>query len=51
MAHDTHSPAHISAAVHELWKHGVEQGRGDMDHTAIALIVEERAGVQISAAP
>ena len=50
MAHDVDSPALISAAVHELWKRGVEQGRGDMDHSAIALVVEEMAGVQISAA-
>ncbi|HKT99870.1 MAG TPA: NAD(P)-dependent oxidoreductase [Paraburkholderia sp.] len=50
MAHDVGAPAQISAAVHELWKRGIEQGRGDMDHSAIALVVEEMAGVQISAA-
>ncbi|WP_433706392.1 NAD(P)-dependent oxidoreductase [Paraburkholderia sacchari] len=50
MAHDVDAPAQISAAVHELWKRGVEQGRGDMDHSAIALVVEEMAGVQISVA-
>jgi 3-hydroxyisobutyrate dehydrogenase-like beta-hydroxyacid dehydrogenase len=49
MAREVGSPSQISAAVHELWKRGVEQGRGDMDHSAIALIVEEMAGVQISA--
>lgn len=49
MAQDVDSPAQISTAVHELWKRGVEQGRGDMDHSAIALVVEEMAGVQISA--
>jgi 3-hydroxyisobutyrate dehydrogenase-like beta-hydroxyacid dehydrogenase len=49
MAREVDSPVQISAAVHELWKRGVEQGRGDMDHSAIALIVEEMAGVQISA--
>jgi len=49
MAQEIDSPAQISTAVHELWKRGVEQGRGDMDHSAIALVVEEMAGVQIRA--
>ncbi|CAG9274441.1 3-hydroxyisobutyrate dehydrogenase [Paraburkholderia unamae] len=49
MARDAHAPAHVGAAVHALWKHGVDQGRGGMDHSAIALVVEEMAGVQIGA--
>jgi 3-hydroxyisobutyrate dehydrogenase-like beta-hydroxyacid dehydrogenase len=47
MARDVSSPAQVSTAVHALWKRGIEQGHGDMDHTAIALVVEEMAGVQI----
>lgn len=51
MAHEAQSPVWVSKPVHELWKHAVEKGRGDMDHTAIALVVEELAGVEINAAP
>jgi 3-hydroxyisobutyrate dehydrogenase-like beta-hydroxyacid dehydrogenase len=47
MAHDTLSPAQVSVAVHDLWKQGVDQGRGEMDHSAIALTVEELMGVEI----
>ncbi|MDR3095577.1 MAG: NAD(P)-dependent oxidoreductase [Paraburkholderia sp.] len=50
MARDVDAPAQISTAVHALWKRGVQQGRGDMDHSAIALVIEDMAGVQISAA-
>jgi 3-hydroxyisobutyrate dehydrogenase-like beta-hydroxyacid dehydrogenase len=50
MARDASSPAQVSTAVHGLWKLGVEQGHGDMDHTAIAVVVEQMAGVQIGAA-
>jgi 3-hydroxyisobutyrate dehydrogenase-like beta-hydroxyacid dehydrogenase len=50
MAHNVDAPAQIATAVLELWKRGVEQGLGDMDHSAIALVIEGMAGVQISAA-
>jgi 3-hydroxyisobutyrate dehydrogenase-like beta-hydroxyacid dehydrogenase len=49
MAHDAALPATVSSSVYELWKYGVGKGKGDMDHSAIALIVEELAGVQIRA--
>ncbi|CAG4899877.1 2-(hydroxymethyl)glutarate dehydrogenase [Paraburkholderia gardini] len=50
MARDANSPAQVSSAVHGLWQLGVEQGHGDMDHTAIAVVVEQMAGVRIGAA-
>lgn len=50
MAHDVDAPAQIATVVHRLWTRGVEQGRGDMDHSAIALVIEDMAGVQIKAA-
>jgi len=47
MACSCEVPMGVAAAVHQLWKYGVDTGHGDMDHTAIALVVEELAGVQI----
>ena len=47
MAHRVQSPVWVSASVQKLWEYGVENGRGDMDHTAIALTVEEMANVEI----
>ncbi len=47
MAHRTCAPTFVSSAVYELWKYGVAKGCGGMDHTAIALVVEEMAGVEI----
>lgn len=40
-------PLIISHAVSELWNYAVTQGGGPMDHTAIAKIVEQMAGVEI----
>lgn len=47
MARDVEAPVSVSEAVHKLWQHGVDGGRGEMDHTAIALTVEDMANVQI----
>ncbi|MNX52406.1 2-(hydroxymethyl)glutarate dehydrogenase [compost metagenome] len=47
MAHEAATPMWVGKAVHQLWKHGAASGRADMDHTAIALTVEDLAGVQI----
>jgi len=47
MANEVQMPAWIAAAVHQLWKYGVAQGRGEEDHTAIARVLEEFAGVRI----
>lgn len=47
MAREVGSPVWISEAVQKLWAHGVEKGRGDMDHTAIALTVEDLGGVEL----
>lgn len=47
MARDVESPVSVSEAVQKLWQYGVDGGRGEMDHTAIALTVEDMANVQI----
>ena len=47
MAHQAGVPTFVSSAAYELWKFGVAKGCGAMDHTAIALVVEEMAGVEI----
>jgi len=49
MAHKAQMPASVASAVYELWKHGVAMGKGHMDHSAIALVVEELAHVEIKA--
>lgn len=51
MAHKARLPVAVSSSVYELWKYGVARGQGDRDHCAIALVVEELAGVQIRAKP
>lgn len=43
MADSVKSPVWISSAVKKLWEYGVGNGRGDMDHTAIALTLEDLA--------
>jgi 3-hydroxyisobutyrate dehydrogenase len=49
LAHQTGTPAPVSAACLELWKAASldRTGRGNADHTAIARFVEERAGVTL----
>lgn len=47
MAHQAAVPTFVSSAAYELWKFGVAKGCGAMDHTAIAMVVEEMAGVEI----
>ncbi len=49
MARQVRSPTWVSSAVQQLWEYGVENGRGEMDHTAIALTLEEMAEVEIKA--
>ncbi|WP_045522950.1 NAD(P)-dependent oxidoreductase [Neobacillus niacini] len=46
LAQDQDLPLGISEAVLQLWKKGVTYG-GDLDHTAIAKVVEQMAGVEI----
>lgn len=47
MAHSVNSPVWVSSAVQKLWQYGVDGGRGDMDHTAIALTIEDMAEIEI----
>jgi 3-hydroxyisobutyrate dehydrogenase-like beta-hydroxyacid dehydrogenase len=47
MARDADFPAAVGSAVDALWKAGVAEGYGAMDHTAIALFVERMLGVEI----
>jgi len=37
----------VSSSVNELWKMGVSAGMGDRDHTAIAQLIEQTAGVSL----
>ena len=50
MARDAGAPVQVATAVQALWQQAVKTGRGDMDHSAIALVVEEMAGVEIRGA-
>jgi 2-hydroxy-3-oxopropionate reductase len=40
-------PLPVSALVHELFKETVLSGRGELDHSALLTLVEDRAGIKV----
>jgi 3-hydroxyisobutyrate dehydrogenase len=47
IAEEAETPATVAESVFELWQQAVESGAGNMDHTAITKVIEEKAGVEI----
>ncbi|MGH3343047.1 MAG: NAD(P)-dependent oxidoreductase [Carbonactinosporaceae bacterium] len=49
LAHHTGTPVPVSAACLETWKAALQEVGGEIDHTAIARYIEQRAGVILRA--